>query len=53
MESWISGLEVVVIMYRNKSSVYTGYCVVNHILSVSKGCLEFVESVQVQSDNMG
>ena len=42
LDQW--SVEVVVIIYRNNSSVYVGYCVVNDILSVSKGCLELVKT---------
>ena len=51
LDQW--SVEVVVIIYRNNSSVYVGYCVINDILCFSKGCLELVKAVYVQSDNMG
>ena len=39
------GVEVVVVVNRNNSTVYVGYCLVNRILCVGEGSLELIETV--------
>ena len=39
------GVKVVVVVNRNNSTVYVGYCLVNRILSVGEGSLEFIKTV--------